>query len=115
MGLLENAAEWLNSQREANLSIPVVHHSKNSRFEPTATLGRTLFRAENECGATIRVESRDFLISAARLPVEPRRGDMVFYAGHRYEALAPCCESVWRWSGANHITRRIYTKDTGGA
>ncbi len=114
MGLLENAAEWLNSQLEANLSVPVVYQSKNSRFELTATLGRTLFRAENEYGVTIRVESRDFLIPAARLPVEPQRGDTILYAGHRYEVLAPNGEPVWRWSGASHITRRIHTKDIGG-
>ncbi len=112
--MLENAAEWLNSQREANLSVPVTYNSRNrGLLSLSASLGKTLFRAEDEYGITVRVESRDFLISASQLPFEPVRGDSIDYAGYRYEVLAPNGEPVWRWSGASHITRRIHTKEIG--
>ena len=81
----------------------------------TATVGRTLFRAEDEYGVTIRVESRDFLVSVDQMPREPLRGDRIVYAGRVYEVLAPNGEPVWRWSGPQHVTRRIHTKEIGGA
>jgi len=116
MGLLEEAAAWLNSQREECLSVPIEYLSKGGTpARMTATVGRTLFRSENEYGVTIRVESRDFLVSVDQMPREPQRGDRITYAGRIYEVLAPNGEPVWRWSGPQHVTRRIHTKEIGGA
>lgn len=116
MGILEDAAEWLNVQREKNLSVSIVYWKKGKMpVAMTATVGRTLFRAENEYGVTIRTESRDFLIGVDRMPEEPQRGDRIVYAGREFEVLAPNGEPVWRWSGTQHVTRRIHTKKTGGA
>ena len=116
MGLLENAAAWLNDQREECLSVPIKYRFRSGGFvEVTASVGRTLFRAENEYGVTIRVESRDFLVSAEKLPDEPQSGDRIVHAGRVYEVLAPNGEPVWRWSGPQHVTRRIHTKEIGGA
>ena len=116
MGLLENAAAWLNDQREECLSVPIEYRFRSGGFvELTASVGRTLFRAENEYGVTIRVESWDFLVSAEKLPDEPQSGDRIVHAGRVYEVLAPNGEPVWRWSGSQHVTRRIHTKEIGGA
>lgn len=115
MGLLEDAAAWLNDRREERLSVPIEYRSVDgSTVELTATVGRTLFRAETEYGSTIRVESRDFLVSAENLPGEPQSGDRIVHAGRVYEVLAPNGEPVWRWSGPQHVTRRIHTKEIGG-
>ncbi len=112
--MLEQASEWLDSQRREHLSVPIVFVRKDGEvFSLEATLGRTLFRAENEYGVTIRTESRDFLIAASDLPNDPERGEKILYNGRRYEVLAPNGEPVWRWSGASQKTRRIHTKDTG--
>lgn len=116
MGLLEDSAKWLNGKREECLSVPIVYQCRDGEILTlTATLGRTLFRAENEYGTTVRIESRDFLISASQLATEPQRGDRITYDGKEYEVLAPNSEPVWRWSGASHITRRIHTKEIGDA
>ena len=116
MGLLENAAAWLNDQREECLSVPIEYRFRSGgSVGLTASVGRTLFRAENEYGVTIRVESRDFLVSAEKLPDEPQSGDRIVHAGRVYEVLAPNGEPVWRWSGPQHVTRRIHTKEIGGA
>ena len=115
MGLLEDAAAWLNSQREECLSVPIEYRFRSGgSVELMATVGRTLFRAENEYGVTVRVESRDFLVSAEDLPGEPQSGDRIVHAGRVYEVLAPNGEPVWRWSGPQHVTRRIHTKEIGG-
>ena len=68
MGLLENAAEWLESQRIRELSVPIVYQRRGGEtLNIPATPGRTLFRSENEYGVTIRTETRDFLIAAEEL------------------------------------------------
>lgn len=114
--LLGNAAEWLSSIREQCLSVPVTYQIRGKKLlSLTATLGRTLFRADNEYGATVRIESRDFLISALQLPEEPQRGDRIIHAGRVFEVLAPNSEPVWRWSGTGQTTRRIHTKELGNA
>lgn len=116
MGMLEDAANWLNQQREECLSVSVTYQPKNGTPVPvTAAVGRTLFRAENEYGVTVRTESRDFLISVSELPAEPQRGDRIVYANRQYEVLAPNGEPVWRWSGSQMVTRRIHTKEIGEA
>ena len=114
MNLLAAASEWLDEQRRECLSVTITYNPKGGgSFEIPATLGRTLFRAENQYGSTIRTESRDFLVAAADLPNDPERGDTIIYNGCRYEVLAPNAEPVWRWSGPHNLTRRIHTKEIG--
>lgn len=116
MGLLEDVAQWLDTQRDVFLSVPVTYQKKGCGPRTlTATLGRTVFRAENEYGAVVRTESRDFLISASHLPDEPQRGDCITCAGRVFEVLAPNAEPVWRWSGTGQVTRRIHTKEVRNA
>ena len=114
MGILEQASAWLDSQRQKSLSVPAVYVRRDGKvFSVKATQGRTLFRAEDQYGTTIRTESRDFLIAASELACDPERGDRIICSGHEYEVLAPNGEPVWRWSGSYHWTRRIHTKEMG--
>jgi len=114
MGLLEQGASWLERQRMTRLTVPVTYVRRDGlRKDVDATIGRTLFRAEDQYGITVRTESRDFLISAEELPDEPERGDAVILWGKRYEVLAPNDEPVWRWSGPDNLVRRIHTKEIG--
>jgi len=113
--MLERAAEWLEARRLKSLSVPIVYVRKDGwTLQLDATPGRTLFRAENEYGTTIRTESRDFLVAGSGLPDNPERGDKILHAGRLYEVLAPNGEPVWRWCGSYHRTRRIHTKEIGG-
>ena len=114
--MLEQASEWLEFQRRQNLAVPIVYVRKSGEvLRIKASVGRTLFRAENEYGVTIRAESRDFLVAGSDLPNDPVRGDNILYEGHRYEVLAPNGEPVWRWCGTSRLTRRIHTKEIGDA
>lgn len=109
MGMLEKAATWLDAQRQQHLTVPVVYRRRDGgEVEVAATVGRTLFRAENEYGVTIRTESRDFITSD--LQSEPERGDKIIHAGRIYEVLAPNGEPCWRRSGT---AKRIHTKEIG--
>lgn len=114
MNMLAQANAWLNAQRQKHLTVPVRYQRRNRQaIDVSAVLGRTLFRAENEYGVTIRLESRDFLIAAADLDLEPERGDQIIYAGDCYEVLAPNAEPCWRWSDSFRQTLRIHTKEIG--
>ena len=114
MGMLENAAAWLEKNRDRHLAVPVRYFRKGGgEMTLPAALGRTLFRAEDEYGVTVRTESRDFLIAVSELGGEPERGDRIEYNGRSYEVLAPNGEPCWRWSGTTHATYRIHTKETG--
>jgi hypothetical protein len=114
MGMLEQAAAWLEANRSAHLTVPVLYRRKGGgKVAVSAALGRTLFRVEDQYGVTVRTESRDFLIALSELGAPPERGDKIEYSGRLYEVLAPNGEPCWRWSGTAHTTCRIHTKETG--
>ncbi len=112
MDLLQETAEWIESVRLAALSSPTCYLRKDgSCVKVNATLGKTVFRAENEYGVTVRTETRDFLISVDDLPDDPEGGDTILYDRRIYEVLAPNGVPAWRWSGTSHLVRRIHTKE----
>lgn len=116
MNMLRSASKWLDNQRNMFLVEPIefIHYGENKEsFFVPATRGRTIFRAENDYGITIRIHSTDFLISSELLTFEPCKGDEIICDGVRYEVLAPNNEPVWRWSGSDNQTLRIHTKEIG--
>ena len=109
MDMLGQAARWLDGVRQKSLSAPAVYRRRGGEtFAVNVTIGKTLFRSENEYGVTIRLVSCDFLTS--NLPIAPERGDRIIYLERQYEVLAPNGEPVWRWSGK---AKRIHTKEMG--
>lgn len=114
MNLLKQASEFLAAQRQAFASDPVEYYRFGGEsFTVLATVGKTLFRADDSFGLTTRVRSFDFIITVDDLGLEPQKGDEIVYNERRYEVLAPNNESVWRWSGNNQDTYRIHTKFIG--
>ena len=111
---MSKGLDFLASQRKQFLSESIVYSPLSGEAHPLfATLGRTLFRSENEYGMTVRTLSFDFIVSADDLVGEPRRGDMIIFNNRQYEVLAPNNEPCWRWSGNDGKTYRIHTKDMG--
>jgi len=79
-----------------------------------AKLGRTLFRAENQFGVTVRTEQRDFIIRAADLDITPEVGDEIRYDGKTYSVSAPNGEPCWKWhTRTSHSQMRIHAKFNG--
>lgn len=119
MDMLRSASDWLNSRRTEMLSETVMlqHYSDGEKDgEPevlSATRGRSLFKAEDRYGVTIRVHSTDFIVVAANLAKFPAKGDEIIADGRVFEVLAPNDEPVWRWSGNYQEAIRIHTKDMG--
>lgn len=117
--MLRSALDWLREMEREHLAVDIaytryrVDEAQAPSIVIKAVPGRTLFRAENDCGVTVRTEARDFLVEAADLGAEPQRGDLIDFDGGRYEVLAPDGEPVWRWSDAFRLAYRIHTKHIG--
>lgn len=118
MNMLRSASEWITQQRGRFLSENIVYRhfgDDETVLQISATRGRTIFKAENDYGVTIRVFSIDFLVEAELLPFSPKKGDEIICDGKIFEVLAPNDEPVFRWSGQFEHTLRIHTKEIGDA
>ena len=79
-----------------------------------AKLGKTLFRAENNFGITIRDEQRDFIVRRSELDIDPENGDEILFKGKVYLVTAPNHELCWRWhTRQSHSQMRIHAKYAG--
>ncbi len=101
------------------MSRRVLYRRGEQSLEIAATIGQTIFEVDDGTSAALRIESRDFLITAGELvlsgqAVVPQRGDRITESdGSRlyvYEVLAPGDEPCWRYSDPYRRTYRIHTK-----
>ena len=106
--------ESLRAAQLDALASPTVYRRGTDERQVRAVVGRTVFRTRDACGAWVGEETRDFIVPASELDLEPRRGDEVEFMGGVYEVLAPNGEPVWRWSDPHQTARRIHAKLTGG-
>ena len=117
--ILKNALSWLESQRKKHLTFPVLYRrGGEASFTVPATIGKTIFRIEDDYGRIVHYESRDYLISSADLLINaiiitPQKGDEIIDDGFIYEVMAPANEPEWRYSDSYRNTLRIHTKLTG--
>lgn len=115
MSILRKAVEAMRAEEEDWFGEEVAYVPLGGvRYEVTAVPGRTVFRQQNEYGAYVRTETRDFIVRKEQLAAEPQKGDEVVYGGKTYEVLVPNGVPAWRWSDPTHTAYRIHTKLTGG-
>ena len=115
MGMLGEAMDALRRTENEWFGEKVSYKPGNgTAMEITAVPGSTVFRQQNEYGAWVRVQSRDFIVRKDDLPAAPEKGDVITWRGSEYEVLAPNDEPVWRWSDPLQTAYRIHTKHTGG-
>jgi len=95
---LQNAAAWLDGKRKAHLSRTVVYERDGRSVEVKATIGRKAYEVADSYGASVWVESTDFIVTAADLRVAgvrtlPEAGDRIrLEVGDEtcvYEVMAP--------------------------
>lgn len=112
--MLANGMDALRAAQVASLAADAVYRRGAEETPIRAVLGRTAFQSRNDRGVWVRVESRDFIVTAGRLGFEPQAGDEIECGGATYEVLAPDGEGVWRWSDPQRTAMRIHAKLTGG-
>ncbi len=117
--LLTRGSELIDRTRRAHLSRTVVYRRGADSVEIEATVGSTAFDRTDEYGVIHRIESRDYLVSAADLvlagqAVTPKAGDRITETGdtrvHEYEVMSPGDEPAWLYSDPQRRTLRIHTK-----
>jgi len=115
---MEKALNWLEAQRRKHLTAPVIYRRGKATVELPATIGKTVFKIQDEYGRIVHYESRDYLISSSDLVIKgavtlPQKGDEIIEDGFVYEVMAPVNEPEWRYSDKYRNTLRIHTKLTG--
>ena len=113
--MIKTGMDALRAAQIDALATDAVYRRGADERSVKAVLGRTVFRSQNDYGAWVRTESRDFIVTAEQLDIEPQAGDEIVYQGDVYEVLAPNGEPVWRWSDPQQTALRIHTKNTGGS
>lgn len=114
--MLGNAIAWLERQRHTFLTTEVIYSRGDESVTLLATVGKTLFRGEDQYGRLMYTHSRDYLLRATDLvfgesQVIPELGDRITDGESTYEVLAPNGEPHWRWSDPHQGTIRIHTKE----
>ena len=113
--MIAGAMKALREMQMAALAHPVVYFHRGDEGKALcAVVGRTAFRLADDYGRAMRLVTRDFIVPAAELAVEPEPGDIVNEDGREYEVLSPGGEPCWRWSDPQRTARRIHTKQSGG-
>ena len=112
--MIRSGIDALRSAQLDVSSTDVTYRRGGMETSVKAVVGRTVFRSTNDYGVWVRTETRDFIVRADQLGLEPRQGDVIDFDGCEYEVLAPYGEPVWRWSDPYRTARRIHTKLTGG-
>jgi hypothetical protein len=122
MDMLADAAAWLNSQCEANVSQTVAYARGAVSVQGgiPATIGETTFTSENADGIVETWQSRDFLFTASRLVLGgnvllPARGDRITETDANgntfvYQVMSPGNEPHYRFSDPYRQSLRVHTK-----
>lgn len=117
--LLEQGSAFLDRQRHAHMTRPVVYRRGGASVEVPATVGRTEFEQADDAGLIHRVESRDFIVRSADLDLGegvtlPKAGDRIRETSGTgvfvYEVNAPGGQTPWRYSDPYRTSLRIHTK-----
>ena len=121
--VMQKALSWLEAQRVAYRSVPVVYTRGLKKGTLNATIGQSQFDLDDGggTGGMIRFESRDYLFAATELwaagiAFPPRPGDRVTDStmGNGtplvYELVNPSPTiPAWRWSDRFHTRLRVHT------
>ena len=111
--MIRSGIDALRTSQIDVLAVDVTYRRGTEERRVRAVVGRTVFRSQNDYGAWVRTETRDFIIPAGDLDLEPMTGDEVVFDGGVYEVLAPNNEPVWRWSDPYRTAIRVHTKYVG--
>lgn len=111
---LQTASARLAARLKAFASVAVTYRRGEASVPLQATIGRSEFEEDDGAGATVRVESRDYLVDLADLGELglPQVGDVIDEGSYSYEVCPQADQPCWQWSGPGHDRLRIHTKQT---
>lgn len=120
---MQRGLDWLNQRLTANLSRQVIYRRGPLSVAVPAVLGRTIVEVEDESGARLRSQVRDYLIAVDALvlggqPIQPQPGDVIVETEPgsdpprtwHYEVLPLVGGEAWRYSDPYRRRYRIHTR-----
>ncbi len=113
--MLTTGLAWLRSQRRTHMTTTVTYTRGSDSVELPATPAITNQPREDANGFPIRVESAEFIITAADLivggvTVLPKIGDTITHAGVVYDVLPEPGLDCWRYCDSDRATIRVHAK-----
>lgn len=111
--MLNRGLDWLEQRLLGFCSSPVEYRRDLESKTVDAVFGKTDIEVEDQTGISVSSFVWDFLIDAVALGMLPESGDMIVINGRLYEVMNLSGQGCWRWTGPNHRTYRIHTKDIG--
>lgn len=116
--ILATGAAWLAARIKASAAETVTYTRGSLTVTGgiSATPGQTQFEQTDADGFGVRIDARDYIVTAADLvlagnTVLPERGDLITDAASRvHEVLGIGNEPCWRWCDPSHVMLRIHTK-----
>jgi len=121
---LERGVAWLHGKRKAHLSRTVTYEREGRSVEVAATIGRKAYEVADAYGASVWVESTDFIVTATDLVIAgvrtlPEAGDRIHLAASEeervFEVMAPGA-SMSHYAAADpyRTAWRIHTRHVEG-
>lgn len=114
---LTSAAAWLTSKLKTHASVSAVLRRPNgTTYNLTPTRGQSIFESvESDTGATVRVESLDWIVDLAELTTGgstylPQAGDVIELGNKRYAVFAPDGDHSQRYSSPEESSIRVHTR-----
>lgn len=119
MSLMSRGMDFLNRTLNAAAGVDVTYSRAAASVTLTATVGRTVFRRNEQGGAAVEFGERDYLITAADLilsgvAVEPAEGDRITETINgvavTFRVVPVLGEPAWRWSDPSRTAYRVHVK-----
>jgi hypothetical protein len=110
MNLFNRGNNFLTKKMYEKGTEPVEYITGNVRKPVRAILGATTYESATNDGSIFKVEVRDFVIRAALLVGEPKRGDIIHAVGCRYEVMPMAGTDCFKYADAFKKKYRIHTK-----
>ena len=115
--LLADGAKYLAATQKASLVTRIGWSRGDQSAVIEAVVGRTVWDVDTGDGRVERMESRDFLVDPADLPVRPAEGDVIQELSAEnangkvtYKIMAPSGTPPVHWADAYRTTLRVHTK-----
>lgn len=113
--MLASGAAWLADRLAAAAGTNCAYKRGQNTAQITATIGRSMFEAQNQSGVVESWESRDYILRTSELPYgEPVRGDIIVEdvdgVATFYQVSSPRGVPVFHHGDAFMKTVRIHTQ-----
>jgi len=113
--LLRSGAAWLAGQLAQSAGTTCAYKRGANTSQFVASIGRSVFEAQNSSGVVEAWESRDYIVSVSALPYgEPQRGDIILEeldgVSTLYEVSTPRGVPLFHYADAFRSMVRIHTK-----